>query len=352
MNNDSKKNIVTVNQIAEITSAELFGDGSIQISGINSVARAGADEITFVSEKKYIRKVKDSSAAAIIVNKKTEDTARPLLIVGNVDAAVIEVLKIFAEEPPTMEPSIHPTAVIEDGAEIDESAYIGPAACIRAKAKIGPHTVIGPGCYIGWNTKIGADCRLDANVVIYHNCRIGNNCIIQANATIGAIGFGYSFIDGEHKPIPHIGGVIIEDFVDIGANTCVDRAKFGNTIVGAGTKIDNQVQIAHNVIIGKCCLITAQVAIAGSSELGNGVVLAGQVGIADHIKIGDGVIVGAQAGVMTDIGPGRKVVGTPALDDKETMRIVLTSMKLPEMVKQLKKLIRKVERLEAAENNK
>ncbi|NIA16847.1 MAG: UDP-3-O-(3-hydroxymyristoyl)glucosamine N-acyltransferase, partial [Planctomycetes bacterium] len=164
--------------------------------------------------------------------------------------------------------------------------------------------------------------------------------------------FGYSFIDGQHRLIPHIGGVIIEDFVEIGANSCVDRAKFGNTIIGAGTKIDNLVQIGHNVVVGKCCLFAAHVAIAGSCEIGNGVVLAGQAGIKDHIKIGDGVVVGAQAGVITDIAPGRHILGSPAIDDKEIKRIVLTTMKLPQMAKQLKKLVKKVERLEAAENNK
>ena len=352
MGSDNKKKVVTVNQIAEIIDAELIGDGSIPISGIRGIAHAGTDEITFVSDKKYVSKVKDSLAAAIIVNQELEAVERPLLVVGNVDAAVIEVLKIFAHEPPAPRPGIHPSAVIADGAEIDSTAHIGPVVCIEAGAKIGPRTIIGPGCHIGWNSTIGADTRLDANVVVYHNCQIGSNCIIYANATIGVMGFGYSFIDGQHKLIPHIGGVIIEDYVDIGSSTCIDRAKFRNTIIGAGSKIDNQVQIAHNVIIGKCCLIVAQVAIAGSSELGDGVVMGGQSGIKDHVKIGDGVSIGAQAGIMNDIGPGRKVVGTPAMDVKETMRIVLATIKLPKMVKQLKELTKKVERLEAAKNDK
>lgn len=352
MTDQCRKKVLTAGRIAEIIDAELIGNGSVQINGMNGIARARTDEITFASEEKYISKVKDSSAGAFIVSRRLEDIAKPLLIVENVDAAVIDVLKLFAEEPPKPTPGIHPSAVIEDGAEIDDSVSIGPAACIRTGAKIGAHTVIGSGCHIGWNSKIGADCRLDANVVIYHDCRIGNNCIIQANTTIGAIGFGYSFIDGQHKLIPHIGSVIIEDFVDIGANAGIDRAKFRNTIIGAGTKIDNQVQIGHNVVVGKCCLIVSHAAVAGSSEIGNGVILAGQVGIKDHIKIGDGVIVGAQAGVITDITPGSKVVGTPAMDDKETKRIVLATMKLPKMAKQLKELTKKVERLEAAENNK
>ena len=188
-------------------------------------------------------------------------------------------------------------------------------------------------------------------MVVYHNCTIADNCIIGANSTIGATGFGYYFIDGQHRLIPHTGSVIIEDCVEIGANSCIDRAKFGNTIIGAGTKIDNLVQIAHNVVIGKCCLIVAQVGISGSTRLGNGVVLAGQVGIKDHITIGDGTQVGAQAGVINDIGPNEQVVGSPAIDAKEKFRQVLLEKNLPEMSKQLKQLIKRVEELEAAENN-
>ena len=187
--------------------------------------------------------------------------------------------------------------------------------------------------------------------MVYHNCSIGNNCIIGANSTIGATGFGYYFIDGQHRLIPHTGSVFIEDCVEIGANSCIDRAKFGNTVIGAGTKIDNLVQIAHNVIIGKCCLIVAQAGIAGSSKLGNGVVLAGQVGIKDHITIGDGTQIGAQAGVINDIEPNKQVVGSPAIDIKEFFRQVLLEQKLPEMSKQLKELIKRVETLEAAKDN-
>ena len=332
MENDTKNK--TLGQIAELIGAELIGDGSIQIDGINGLAKAEINEISFVSDEKYLGKIKESSAGAIITNKKPEGITVPMLLVKNVDAAVIEVLKIFAKETPLPQSGVHPSAVIESNVEIGQGTYIGP------------------GCYVGWNSKIGSNSRLDANVVVYHDCRIGSDCVIQANTTIGAVGFGYSFIDGQHKLIPHISGVIIEDFVEIGANSCVDRAKFGNTIVGAGTKIDNLVQIAHNVIIGKGCLFASHIAIAGSSEIGNGVVVAGQAGIKDHIKIGDGVVIGAQAGVITDIASGQRVLGSPAIDDKETKRIVLTTMKLPQMAKQLKKLVRKVERLEAAENNK
>jgi len=184
------------------------------------------------------------------------------------------------------------------------------------------------------------------------NCRLGNNVVIQANSTVGSTGFGYSFIEGVHRLIPHIGGVIIEDFVEIGANCCIDRAKFDNTIIGTGTKLDNLVHIAHNVVIGKCCLITAQCAIAGSSKLGNGVVMGGQVGVRDNIEIGDGAMIAGQSGVIQDVPAGQTLFGTPALETKEEFRIISARRRLPDMAKQIKQLIKRVERLEAAEDDK
>jgi UDP-3-O-[3-hydroxymyristoyl] glucosamine N-acyltransferase len=247
---------------------------------------------------------------------------------------------------------IDPTAGLGQNIKIAEGVSVGAYTVIDDDVEIGQNSVIGKGCKLGENTKIGSNCRLDSNVVIYHNCRLGNHVVIQANSTIGSTGFGYSFIEGAHKLIPHNGGVIIEDFVEIGANCCVDRAKFDNTIIGAGTKIDNLVQIAHNVIIGKCCLIAAQSAIGGSSKLGDGVVLGGQVGMKDNIEIGDGVMVGAQSGVTQDIAAGKTLFGTPALETKEEFRIISVRRRLPDMARHIKQLIKRVERLEAAKDNK
>jgi UDP-3-O-[3-hydroxymyristoyl] glucosamine N-acyltransferase len=279
------------------------------------------------------------------------DSNIPLLVVDNVERALIKILAEFMPQLDKPPAGIHKSAVVDENASIDKTASVGPLVCIKKDAKIGPGTIIGAGCKIGENSVIGSYCRLEDNVVVYHNCNIGNNCIIGANSTIGATGFGYYFIDGQHKQIPHTGSVIIEDCVEIGANSCIDRAKFGNTIIGAGTKIDNLVQIAHNVVIGKCCLIIAQAGIAGSSKLGNGVVLAGQVGIKDHITIGDGTKIGAQAGVINDIEPNKQVVGSPAIDIKEKLRQVLLEQKLPEMSRQLRELIKRVENLEAAKDD-
>jgi UDP-3-O-[3-hydroxymyristoyl] glucosamine N-acyltransferase len=345
---DSKK--ITVKELANILKARLIGSGSAEVCGVSDFDTAGTDSIAFAAEDKILEKISACKAAAVIVSKKV-DSPVPLLIVDNVERALIEALKQFA--PSLVKPAagIHKTAVVEAGATVDKTASVGPLACIKTGAKIGERTIIAAGVKIGENTVIGNDCRLEDNVVVYHNCTIGNNCVIAANSTIGATGFGYYFIDGRHQLIPHTGSVIIEDCVEIGANACIDRAKFGNTVIGAGTKIDNFVPIAHNVILGKCCLIAAQAGIAGSTKLGNGVVLAGQVGIKDHVTIGDRTQIGAQAGVIGDIEPNKKIVGSPAIDIKEFFRQAVLEQKLPEMSKQLKQLVKRVEELEAAENN-
>jgi UDP-3-O-[3-hydroxymyristoyl] glucosamine N-acyltransferase len=340
----------TVAYLAEIAKAQLIGSGNAQVCRAAPFESAGAGCITFAINEKLLENIAECKAAAVIVGKKV-DSPVPLLIVDNVERALIAILKEFMPRLDKPAAGIHKSAVVEEGDLIDKTASIGPLACIKKGVKIGSQTVIGAGCKIGENSIVGTDCRIEDNTVIYHNCNIANNCIIGANSTIGATGFGYYFIDGQHKLIPHTGGVIIEDCVEIGANSCVDRAKFGNTIIGAGTKIDNLVQIAHNVVIGKCCLVAGQVGVAGSSRLGNGVVLAAQVGIKDHITIGDRTQIGAQAGVMNDIGSNKQVIGSPAINIKAFFRQVLLEQKLPEMSKQLKQLIKRVEELEASKNN-
>ena len=340
----------TVAQLAEIAGAELIGSGKAEVCRALPFESALPDSITFAADGKLLKDISNCKAAAVIVSKKIDSTV-PLLVVDNVEQALIKILREFMPPLGKPLPGVHKSAVVEKGASIAPTASIGALAFIKKDAKIGAKTVIGAGCKIGENSVIGSDCKLEDNVVVYHNCNIGNNCIIGANSTIGSTGFGYYFIDGQHRLIPHTGSVLIEDCVEIGANSCIDRAKFGNTIIGAGTKIDNLVQIAHNVVIGKCCLIVAQAGIAGSSTLGNGVVLAGQVGIKDHITIGDGTQIGAQAGVINDIEPNKQIVGSPAIDSKEKLRQVLLEQKLPEMSRQLKELIKRVETLEAAKDN-
>ncbi|MFA5555042.1 MAG: UDP-3-O-(3-hydroxymyristoyl)glucosamine N-acyltransferase [Phycisphaerae bacterium] len=344
--------MITISQLAEKIGANLLGDGSGFVKAVGPIESACETDITFISDAKRESFLKNTKAAGVIAAKQVDGFSRPQLLVKDVNIALVEALKIFAPRLNLPEPGIDNTAKVSDSAEIDKTASIGAFVLIADGVCIGKNCVIAAGCKIGQNTVIGDNCRLDNNVVVYHNCKIGNNVIIQANTVIGSTGFGYTQVKNGHQLIPHNGGVIIEDFVEIGTNSCVDRAKFGNTIIGAGTKIDNLVHIAHNVIIGKCCLIIAQVGIAGSSKIGDGVVLAGQVGVVDNVSIGSGTLIGAQAGVMHDIPAGKKAVGSPAIDYTEELKLVVLRAKLPKMVQQLKDLTRRIESLETAKDDK
>jgi UDP-3-O-[3-hydroxymyristoyl] glucosamine N-acyltransferase len=346
---------LTVKQLATRLGAKLTGNADKigrQITAVSPVKAAGESEVTFVSDDKHKASLSRSHAGAVIVSARIEGIDKPQLIVKNVDVALIEALRIFAPELKAATEGIDPTAKVADSAKIAKGVSVSANVVIDDGVEIGQNSIIGSGCKIGENSKLGEHSRLDSNVVIYYNCRIGNNVIVQANSTIGSTGFGYSFIDGAHRLIPHNGGVIIEDFVEIGTNCCVDRAKFGNTVIGAGTKIDNLVQIAHNVVIGKCCLIVAQAGVAGSCKLGDGVVLGGQVGLADNIEIGDGTMIGAQAGVMSSVPADQKLLWTPAIKKEDAMRTIGLVLRLPKMAQQLKQLSKRIDKLEAAEDDK
>lgn len=346
---------ITIVELAKRLGAALAGApaaGDRPIAGINPIEAAGESDVTFVTDAKHQAAAAGSRAAAVLVAKAIDGLAKPQLVVKDVHAALIQTLNLFAPllRPPA--PGVDSSARIGSGVRLADGVSIGPFVVVSDDVEIGANTVVAAGCRIGQNTKIGSDCRLDANVVVHHGCVLRNHVVIQANSTIGSVGFGYALIDGAPRLVPHNGGVVLEDFVEIGANCCVDRAKFGNTIVGAGTKIDNLVQIAHNVVIGKCCLIAAQVGVAGSCRLGDGVVLAGQVGLADNIEIGSGVMIGAQAGVMSSVGPGERLAWTPAMNAREAVKAVAHILRLPKLSQELKRLTAKVDKLEASENDK
>jgi UDP-3-O-[3-hydroxymyristoyl] glucosamine N-acyltransferase len=341
---------ICLGDLAQELGAQLIGDKAVQIRGVNTIQDAGAEEICFLSSEKHLGKLKTSRAGAVLTRQLIADCPMAQLIVANVDKALIAVMTLFAPAL-TRQKGIHPSAVVESDAQLDPTASVGPCAYIGHHVKIGARTLIGPNCSIGENTIIGADSRLDANVAVYHNCKIGNFCIIQSNTTIGSTGFGYSFIDGRHQLIPHNGGVILEDGVEIGASTCVDRAKFGNTIVGAGTKIDNFVQIAHNAVVGRACIMAGGSGVAGSGRLGDGVVMAGRAGVTDNVTVGDGAIIGGGSSVYEDIAPGQKVWGSPATDLQHQLKSVSLFQRLPELAKELKNLSKRVEQLEAAKDD-
>jgi len=346
---------ITLEKLAQQLHGRVVSDSDasgVLLSAVAGLDAAGSADVTFVADEKHVMSAVSCGAGAIIVGQAFEQLTRPQLVVDNVDKALIETLALFAPRLVPPAPGIHPSACIDENAELGANVCVGPGVVIEEGAKVGNDTVLGAGCTIGQCARIGQHSRLDSNVVIYHHCQIGNHVVIQANTTIGAVGFGYTYMDNAHQLIPHNGAVIIEDFVDIGSNCCIDRAKFANTIVGSGTKIDNLVQLGHNVVVGRCCLIAAQVGIAGSCKIGDGVVLAGQVGMADNLVIGDQVRIGARAGVMNNISAGKTVMGTPALEQAQAFRIVGELLRLPKTVKRLKQLTKRLEKLEEAENDK
>ena len=342
----------TVAQLASLIGAELRGQSDVVIQGVGTIKTAGSDQTTFLDSGKYAAALSASKAGAVILKKPIDGLTIPQLVVKDVDVALIAALNAFAPELSPPPQGVHPTAVVDKSALLGNNISIGPSVVVAAGAAIGDGTVLAAGTKVGENSIIGKACRIDANVVIYHNCAIGNNVWIQANCTIGSTGFGYKSIDGKHTLIPHNGGVVIEDYVDIGANCTIDRAKFGNTVIGAGTKIDNLVQIAHNVIVGKCCLIAAQVGVAGSTVLGNGVVVGGQSGFRDNIKVGDKTMVAARTGLMSEAAAGQVLAGNPATELRQHLRQVALLAKLPEMAELLKSLAKRIEVLESAKNDK
>jgi len=343
---------LTLKQLAGKIDADLLSGNDCDIDGINAISAAGETEVTFITDKKFLSQLKKSKAAAVIVQQQINEIDIPQLIVKDVNQALIKTLSLFAPEIKKPPAGIHPTAVVAENAKLGQNVSIGPWVVIEEHAEIHNNVVLKAGCKIGENSKLGTNCRIDCNVVISHNCIIGKNCIIQANTTIGSTGFGYAQINGQHELIPHNGGVIIEDFVEIGANCCIDRAKFENTVIGAGTKIDNLVQIAHNVIIGKCCLIVAQVGIAGSAKIGDGAILAGRAGVSDNVEIGNRVVVGATSVAMKSVKAGELVVGIPARPKSVELKSRVIYNHLPQLKQQLKELNTRVQKLEAAKNNK
>jgi len=341
-----------ISELAEKLGAELIGSGDNTVKGVGAVADASKGQVTFLTDKKHQSSLKDTKAVAVITAEKIEGIKLPQLVVKDVKERLIQALGIFAPSLTVIPQGIDAAAKIARDTQIADTARIGPYVTIEKNAVIGANTIISAGSHVGENSEIESNCRIGKNVVIYHNCRIGKNVSVQANTTIGSTGFGYTQFGKKLRLIPHNGGVIIRDDVEIGANCSIDRAKFGNTIIGEGTKIDNLVQIAHNVTIGKNCLIVAQVGIAGSSCLGDNVVLGGQVGIADHVEIGANTQIAAQSGLSQNAGPNRKLFGSPAFDIKEALKIIFLSKKLPKLNRQVKQLAEKVKKLEVAKNNK
>jgi len=338
-----------LSELADKTGGRISGSPDVEITGVAGTGDARKGDITYLINKKHLSDVLSSDVSAVIVNESIHEIitregpiTASLLIADNPQYIFAKALEIFYVKQPA-HTGISEKAVISENAAVGTDVTIHPTAFISSNVKVGDRTTISPGVFIGENVSIGSDTFIHPNVTIRENVVIGNNVIIHSGTVIGSDGFGYVFENGSHYKIPQVGGVVIEDDVEIGANTAIDRATLGNTIIGCGTKIDNLVQVAHNVKIGKKCIIAGQVGISGSVEVGDGVVLAGQVGIRDHLKIGSRAIVSAQTGVVSDIPEGEIYSGTPAIPHKVWLRVQSIYSKLPELIKRLKEIEKKQE---------
>jgi UDP-3-O-[3-hydroxymyristoyl] glucosamine N-acyltransferase len=339
--------ILTIADIAGHVRGEPTGDSSIPITGLSSADRVRPGELTFAENEKYFLVADKSPAAAIIVPQRFVSASKVLIRVSDVRVAVAQVLPLFYPlDPPP--PGIHSSAVIHESAQIDSTAHIGPNCVIGARARIGSKTVLLGGNHLGAECHVGDEVWLHPQVVLYPRTRVGNRVAIHAGTVIGSDGYGYVFDQARHRKVLQIGNVVIEDDVEIGANAAIDRAAFGSTIIGAGTKIDNLVHVAHNVIMGKHCLVMGQVGFAGSTELGDYCVIASQSGIAGHLKLGRQSTVGAKSGVMRDVPDGETVLGIPAAPHKQAKRQWVSVQQLPEMMRRLRDLEEQMRELKKA----
>jgi UDP-3-O-[3-hydroxymyristoyl] glucosamine N-acyltransferase len=343
---------ITLGQIAEIVDGVVEGDKNIRISGISGIREAKPGDITFVSNAKYAPLIETTRASAVVVAEELNSYSIPMVRVKNPDLAFALIVDAFAPEPIVCQKGIHPTAIIGEDVKLGKDISIQAFTVVQDGAEIGDETVIYPGVYIGHYTKIGKNCLIYPRVVIRERITIGDNCIIHSGTVVGADGFGYSTVEGVHHKIPQVGTVLIEDDVEIGANVTIDRARFDKTVIKKGTKIDNLVQIAHNVIIGEHSRIIAQTAIAGSTTIGSNVILAGQSGVDGHIHIGDNVVVAAKAGVTKDVPSNVCVSGFPAHSHEKELKMQACLRKLPELFKAFKKLSEKVKQIEESKNHK
>jgi UDP-3-O-[3-hydroxymyristoyl] glucosamine N-acyltransferase len=338
----------TLGELAERIGADLRGAADIRVVGVAPLDEARPDEVSFVGHPRYAPLAAVSRAAALIVDASCKELERPLLLSNNPHLTFARAAALFAK-PPRLAAGVHDTAYTGPGIVFGDDVAVGPLAHVGADCQIGPRTLICGGAYLGDGVVIGADCIIHSRVVILDACRIGDRVIVNSGAVIGSDGFGFVQDEqGHHFKIPQMGIVQIDDDVEIGANSTIDRATLGKTWIRKGTKIDNMVHIAHNVVVGEHCLLVAQVGIAGSTQLGNHVVIAGQTGVLDHVTIGDRARVAAKSAVAHSIKAGEDMAGIPAVPIKEWMRTYGNFRRLSQFRNQLKELAEKVKELEQA----
>lgn len=335
----------TVQEIAAYVGGVVHGDANALIERVQGIDEAGVGDLTFVANRKYRSRLKTTLATAILVSPGTEEPSRTLIVVADPYVAFGQVLALFHPREPER-PGIHERAFVDRDARVSTEATVHPGATVSRSAEIAAGAVLHPGVYVGPEAVIGEKSVLHPNVVVYDHCLIGKRVILHAGVVVGSDGFGFARPGWENVKIPQVGIVQIDDDVEIGANTAVDRGTLGRTWIRKGAKIDNLVQIAHNVVIGENAIVVSQAGISGSTTVGRGVMIGGQAGLVGHIRVGDHAMVAARAGIHKDVPAATIVAGAPHMPHREWLRLSATIPKLPAMRQQLLELARKLEALE------
>ena len=336
----------TVKQLAVLVGGKVIGDEDLVISGVSGIKEAKAGEITFVANRKYYCLMDKTQASAILAPPEIKTGRRTLISVDNPSLAFARIVSLFGPETVKFPPGIHPTAIVGEGVVLGKDVSVQPYVVIENYARIGDRTVLGAGVYIGHYTSIGDDCLVFPRVSIRERVEIGNRVIIHGGTVIGGDGFGFATVSGIHQKIPQIGTVRIEDDVEIGSCVIIDRARFDATLIKRGVKIDNLVQVAHNVTIGEHTIVVAQVGISGSATIGKNVIIAGQAGIIGHVEVGDNVIIAGKSGVTKNIPAGKKVSGFPAREHTQDMKIQAYLHKQPELWEKVLEMEARLTKLE------
>ncbi|MBN1586294.1 MAG: UDP-3-O-(3-hydroxymyristoyl)glucosamine N-acyltransferase [Candidatus Omnitrophica bacterium] len=336
----------TLREVAEIVEGEVIGDSSVVITGICGIKEAQEGDLTFVANSRYWPLMKHTKASAIIVSREVESATMPIIRTDNPSLAFAKMVSLIAPNEVHHPQGIHPTAVIGKNVKLGKDVAIQAYVVVEDNVEIGDRSVLYTGVYLGHHTQLGEDVLVYPHVIIRERVSIGNRVIIHSGSVVGSDGFGFATVKGVHHKIPQIGTVVIEDDVEVGANVTIDRARFGVTFIGKGTKIDNLVQIAHNVTIGENSIIVSQSGISGSTTIGKNVTIAGQSGIVGHITIGDNVVIAAQAGVTKSIEANQFVSGYPAKPHAQAKRINAMVQRLPRLARDLEELQKKVDDLE------
>jgi len=339
---------ISLAKIAELVNGNVEGDDSIQISGLGKIEQAQPGQITFISNPKYQKFIETTKASAVLVSQDFPPVSKTVVRTENPYVAFLQLLKFFHPPLEMIEPGIHASAVIDSTAKIGDQVRIGAGVVIGKNCVIGDRTIIYPGVVIGPEVAVGSNTVLHANVVLREQVKIGNNVILHSGVIVGSDGFGFAREGVLYHKIPQVGIVIIEDDVEIGANCTIDRATLGATIIRQGVKLDNLIQVAHNVEIGENTVIAAQTGISGSTKIGKNAIVGGQVGFVGHIEVGDGVTVGAQSGVSKNLPPNAVYFGYPAKPIMQAKREEAAFRRLPDLLKRVSELEAKIAKLEKA----